>query len=203
LRESDTASLSMPPMRPRRGRGFFERLLHAGRPASDQGAEEVIGAGGGKASYDFLDGSPSEGAASAPAIPARPPVHPSGEQFDDWGPQGVAHEDGEAAPPAAPSYLAQAIDVFNVSEFPRRIAGVARSLGEPEVSARSAEHLASVVLIVVAWELCWYRYEVDISEGLADVRVLEQGTELSELAREDRLVNVLAGEGGALSLVAV
>ena len=67
---------------------------------------------------------------------------------------------------------------------------------------RSAEHLASVVLIVVAWELCWYRYEVDLSDGPEGVRPLEQGTELSELRHDDRLANALAGEDGRLALAA-
>ena len=100
------------------------------------------------------------------------------------------------------SVLERATQIFNVSEYPRRIAGVARSLGEPEINVRSAEHLASVVRIVVAWELCWYRYEVDLSEAEVEARVLAQGTELSELAREERVVNAIAGESGALTLAA-
>ena len=52
---------------------------------------------------------------------------------------------------------------------------------------RSAEHLAASSSIVVAWELCWYRYEVDLSEPAAEAQVIAQGTELAELAREDRL----------------
>jgi hypothetical protein len=102
--------------------------------------------------------------------------------------------------PESAGYLPAALAAFNASEYPRRVAGVARSLGAPEVSVRSAEHLSSVVRIVVAWELCWYRYEVDLSDGPAETRVLEQGTELSELAREDRLANALAAEDGTLHL---
>ncbi len=71
----------------------------------------------------------------------------------------------EPAAEAAPlTYPELAVAAFNASEFPRRMAGVARSLGEPEVTVRSAEHLESIVRIVVAWELCWYRYEVDLGE---------------------------------------
>jgi hypothetical protein len=55
-------------------------------------------------------------------------------------------------------------------------------------------------MIVVAWELCWYRYEVDLSEEPVEARVLAQGTELSELAREECEGNALATEMGALSL---
>ena len=75
-----------------------------------------------------------------------------------------------------------------------------RSLGAPAVTVRSAEHLESVVSIVVAWELCWYRYEVDLSEPVVEAQVIAQGTELSELAREDRLANAAAAESGMLLL---
>ena len=51
---------------------------------------------------------------------------------------------------------------------------------------------------MVAWELCWYRYEVDLSEPVAEAQVLAQGTELAELAREDRLANAAAEESGTL-----
>jgi hypothetical protein len=68
------------------------------------------------------------------------------------------------------------------------------------VNVRSAEHAASVVRILVAWELCWYRYEVDLDEPEAGAHVAAQGTELDELSREDRLVNAVADDSGALAL---
>ena len=76
------------------------------------------------------------------------------------------------------------------------MAGVARSLGEPVVSVRSAEHLESVVRIVVAWELCWYRYEVDTGEAPVFAQAVGQGTELEQLAREEREGNALADRVG-------
>ncbi len=85
--------------------------------------------------------------------------------------------------------LSEAASVFNGSEFPRRIAGVARSLGAPEVSIWAAEHHAEVVRILIAWELSWYRYEVDLTEQPPTARVLEQGSELTELPRTERLAN--------------
>ncbi|MBA3809767.1 MAG: hypothetical protein H0X28_15450, partial [Solirubrobacterales bacterium] len=106
-----------------------------------------------------------------------------------------------AAAQHAPSYSERAIEVFNASEYPRRVAGVARSLGEPVVNVRPAEHLASVVTIVVAWELCWYRYQVDLSEPGAEAQALAQGTELSELARDERVGNALASATGTLALL--
>ena len=38
-----------------------------------------------------------------------------------------------------------------------------------------------MVTIVVAWELSWYRFEVDLGNEAAGVRVAAQGSELSEL----------------------
>ncbi len=85
----------------------------------------------------------------------------------------------------------RALEVFNAGEHPRRVAGVARSLGAPERDHPPAGTSpgARVVAIVVAWELCWYRYEVDLGDEAAGLSVVAQGTELSELAAEDRVAN--------------
>jgi hypothetical protein len=52
----------------------------------------------------------------------------------------------------------------------------------------------------VWWELCWYRYEVDLSEDQPSVRVSGQGYELDELTAEERTPNATAHEGGTLEL---
>jgi len=186
MRERDSQSVTLPPMRPRRGRSLFDRLRQAGRaPDESARASSETGPAGEleHSDYEFLDGYGRAGAAPVAA---------------------AAHDDGAAADveQRPPTWEEQAVEVFNVSEYPRRLAGVARSLGAPEVSVASAEHLASVVTIVVAWELCWYRYEVDLSVEPAATQVLAQGTELSELARGERLANAVASDAGALSLPA-
>jgi hypothetical protein len=207
LRESDSQSLALPPMRARRGRSLFERLRQVGRPpgelASAPGAP-VSSDDAPEQPYDLFAtgaGEPqarrSPVAAShevpTPAVPADAPGH------DALAPDAEATQahPGVEEPSA---YVREAIAVFNASEFPRRVAGVTRSLGAPTVTVRSAEHLASVVSIVVAWELCWYRYEVDLSEPDAQAQVIAQGTELAELDREDRHANAAAGESGTLVL---
>jgi hypothetical protein len=186
-------------MRPRRGRSFFERLRQVGRPP---GGASGSGSAGDGPSYDFLEGYTGSDGSPAPAR-ARPVPTRGLLAVDEPGQAGGAELlDGELVH-AAPSYLERALAVFNASEYPRRVAGVARSLGVPTVNVRSAEHLESVVRIVVAWELCWYRYEVDLSEEPAEAQVVAQGTELSELAVEEREGNALAGDAGALALAAV
>jgi hypothetical protein len=66
---------------------------------------------------------------------------------------------------------------------------------------RASPSQASQVDVVVAWELCWYRYEVDLAdEGVNGVRVSGQGYELSELEPEERAANGAADEHGLLVL---
>jgi hypothetical protein len=105
-----------------------------------------------------------------------------------------------AVPTGLEQRCAAAVELFNHSEHPRTVAGVARSLGSPEVSVRALPGHASLVFVVVAWELCWYRYEIDLAAGEAGVRNVGQGYELSELEPEDREVNAVAADDGKLSL---
>jgi hypothetical protein len=105
-----------------------------------------------------------------------------------------------AVPMGAEQKTASAIEVFNNSEHRRTVAGVARSLGVPSISIHPNEVHPSVVEIVAAWELCWYRYEVDLSEEVPALRVAAQGYELDELAPRERHGNASYDEHGALGL---
>ena len=105
-----------------------------------------------------------------------------------------------AVPTSIEHKISSAVDLFNSSEHPRTVAGIARSLGLPEVSVLPAAELPSVVNVVIAWELCWYRYEVDLSDEVPSLRVAAQGYELDELAPEERRQNATADDGGHLSL---
>jgi len=91
----------------------------------------------------------------------------------------------------------RAVELFNASEHPRTVAGVARSLGAPGVTVRPGD-ADSIVGIVVAWELCWYRYEVDLADEAAGVRVSAQGDELVELDPADQQPNAAITERGEL-----
>jgi hypothetical protein len=215
MRETDSQSLTLPPLRPRRGRSLFERLRQVGkapgeaRPVPGTATADDLAA----EPYDlFADAPPEAPAASSShaqpiaALPSEALVlKPDGTYLEPAGASAnatpVAARSETCAAQEAPSeYVQHAIAVFNASEFPRRVSGVSRSLGAPTVTVRSAEHLDSVVWIVVAWELCWYRYEVDISEPVVEALAIAQGTELSELAREDRAGNAAAAESGMLVL---
>jgi hypothetical protein len=123
---------------------------------------------------------------------------PAAEGAPEW-PREPRHV--HAVPTSDELKAARALELFNASEHPRTVAGVARSLGPPEVSVRASSQQASQVDVVVAWELCWYRYEVDLAdEGVNGVRVVGQGYELSELEPADRAANAAADEHGLLVL---
>jgi hypothetical protein len=107
-----------------------------------------------------------------------------------------------AIPTSAEHKIASAVELFNGSEHRRTIAGVARSLGAPTVSVLPAEDGLSLVNVVASWELCWYRYEVDLSEEVPTVRLSAQGYELDELPAGERNPNAVSDERGSLSLSA-
>ena len=107
-----------------------------------------------------------------------------------------------AVPTNADLKMARAVEVFNAGEHPRTVAGVARSLGAPFVTVRPSRTEGAVVSIVVGWELCWYRYEVDLGNEAAGVRVTDQGAELGELDDADQAANAGARVDGTLSLLA-
>jgi hypothetical protein len=134
-----------------------------------------------------------EPAPPAAAIPAPAPAAAAARADDVPRERGIS-----AVPTNAERKVARALEVFNVGVHTRTVAGVARSLGSPLVSARPSATEGSVVTIVVAWELSWYRYEVDLGDEASGVRVTGQGTELSELPDEDRTPTATADEGGFL-----
>ena len=131
--------------------------------------------------------------APAPArtSPPRPP-RPVGEMRES--------RHVRAVPTSVEHKISTAIEVFNGSEHPKTVAGIARSLGLPEASVLPVAGTPSGVNVVVAWELCWYRYEVDLSDDDPIMQKAGQGYELSELAPEERCVNAAVDDRGRLAL---
>jgi hypothetical protein len=215
LRETGSPSVSLPPERPRRGRNLFDRLRQAGKPA---GPPQAAAASRSRARRSAIYDAQDDASATSDE-----PLAPAGGESDAAGPPlsdgAISADRGEVtdapaeivAPgldeaaaqtvwPRPGGLVERAVEMFNAGEHPRRVAGVARSLGVPGVSVRPDRDFGSLVSIVIAWELCWYRYGVDVDDEDSGARVLAQGTELSELPREDRLVNAVVDELGALSL---
>ena len=151
---------------------------------------------------------PRGGRARARPVAARAPLDADRDAAVEAPAFGVAADRTEplhdAAEPASPgaiehAALEHALEAFNRGEYPRRVAGLTRSLGVPEVSAIYDRHL-SVVTIVVAWELCWYRYRVDLDDPELEARMAGEGRTLEQLPRHERLANATIGDAGALSL---
>ena len=133
------------------------------------------------------------------APPPPPPPPPPGRDEPAWEPpreQRRVH----AIPTHADLKRSRAVELFNGSRHRRTVAGVARSLGDPLVAVRPSATEGSIVSIVVGWELSWYRYEVDLADEEAGVRLVAQGAELTELEVEDQAPNAVADARGTLAL---
>jgi hypothetical protein len=111
-----------------------------------------------------------------------------------------------AVPTTAQAKVDRALELFNGSSHQRTVAGLARTLGTPFVSAQPDAAQGSQVTVVVAWELSWYRYRVDLGDEADPVMMLDKGEEMEQIdeglrewnARLDPEGRVLAGvaDGG-------
>jgi hypothetical protein len=57
-----------------------------------------------------------------------------------------------------------------------------------------------MVRIVAAWELSWYRYDVDLADEVDPVQIGAQGAELDELTPEELEPNAACDADGYLAL---
>jgi hypothetical protein len=182
------------------------RAVHEGWVREGVALERTTRSVGGERRRSLLGRLRRTGGGDAPA-PEAADANGSG---NGWHEPADPYESVPSPPPeprqvhAVPTSVEQrtlsAIERFNRSEHPRTVAGVARSLGAPVVVVRPTEEQDSLMSIVVSWELCWYRYEVDLSDGGAAVRLTGQGYELAEIPVEDRVeANAAADEYGTLT----
>lgn len=169
-------------------RGSLLSRLRRRRDARPPAQEPAPPAEPVAAEHDY-DPEPPPKPVPAPRAPRRRPRDPSRE------PRHV-----RAVPVGAEHKIASAIEVFNNSEYRKTVAGVARSLGAPDVSVHPDDEHPSRVEIVASWELCWYRYEVELSDEVPVVRVAAQGYELDELTPREREPNASYDQHGALGV---
>jgi hypothetical protein len=134
---------------------------------------------------------------SSPSWPA--PVKGAAARFGGVGGREPRHV--RAVPTSIENRISSAVSLFNDSEHPRTVAGIARSLGLPDVSVHPSDVNGSLVNIVISWELCWYRYEVELADEVPVVRSAAQGYELSELSEIERQNNARADDRGRLKLL--
>jgi hypothetical protein len=182
IRES--AAGDMPQRLPRsepRG-GLLGRMRRRrAEPAPQAEAEEAATGAAGAAEPAANDESPPQ------APPPRPRTRPKD-------PRHV-----RAVPTTAEAKIERALDLFNGSDHQRTIAGLARTLGTPLVSTRPDAGQGSQVSVVVAWELSWYRYRVDLGDEGDPVMMLDKGEEMDQIDESLRDWNAtLDGDGRVL-----
>jgi len=108
-----------------------------------------------------------------------------------------------AVPTTAEVKVERAFELFNGSEHSHTVGGLARTLGAPLVSARPELDQPSAVTIVIAWELSWYVYRVDLGDEADPVVMLEKGEELDQLDESLQDWNAAMDANGGLVTEAV
>jgi hypothetical protein len=161
-------------MPPEPRRGVLGRLRRR-RPAPEPPPESETDLAEHEAMYGADDGvEPTEyEEPPPPPAPAPPAPRPRSRPKD---PRHV-----RAVPTTAEGKVERALDLFNGSDHQRTIAGLARTLGTPFVSVRPDADQQSQVSLVVAWELSWYRYRVDLGDEGDPVMMLDKGDEIDQL----------------------
>jgi hypothetical protein len=129
------------------------------------------------------------------AFDAHPPPAPAAPRSRPKDPRHV-----RGIPTNAEVKVERALEFFNGSEHPRTIAGIARTLGPPWVAAQPDPEAPREVIVVVAWELSWYRYRIDLADSEQPVLLLEKGEELGELGGEEQDWNGTASADGTLTV---
>ena len=84
--------------------------------------------------------------------------------------------------------IVESADLFNASQYRRTVAGIAKSLGEPQVSIVALSGVNPELVVTVAWDISWYQYRV-LPESAQPVRLAERGHELEELEPSFRTWN--------------
>ena len=166
IRESAHGQAPTRSPRPQERRPLFGRLRR--RPA-----DPVNGVPAPESEEDFsYDAADPETAA-----PANGDSAPPRRQRER--PQSPRHV--RAVPTTAEVKLERALALFNGSEHQRTVAGLSRSLGEPWATALPDPDTPSAVTVLVAWELSWYRYRIDLGDAAEPVALQEKGDELDDI----------------------
>jgi hypothetical protein len=101
--------------------------------------------------------------------------------------------------PATPeARVERALELFNGSEHQRTVAGLARTLGPAWVAAIPDLAQPSSVTVVVAWELSWYRFRVDLGDPADPVTLVENGEEIDQIDETLREWNATMDAEGRL-----
>ncbi len=106
-----------------------------------------------------------------------------------------------AIPTSDAGKLERAVELFNETEHTKTVAGVARTLGKPNIAVVVQSGTSMEVKIVVAWELSWYRFRIDVSKKDKAVDLMDRGDELDEIPEAQREWNAEIDESGCMELI--
>jgi hypothetical protein len=186
-------AMQVPPTRARRGDALkrrFERAASRAR-SSARGRKDASAAeaDGGMNGSTEQSAKPPKAKPKRRVQPKREPKKPAGESA----PKKTRPRRGPEA------LMRRAVERFNGSEEPRKVAGLIRSLGEPH-AAVSPDPGRQMALVTVAWEISWYQWEVSGDGHGEPVREVAKGDEVSELADNAQAWNAAVAEDGKLRL---
>jgi hypothetical protein len=209
IREAAHDEMPAAMRRPDQRRGILGRLRRRRDaeplPAADGAPPDEPFAGeDGYNGSDPVYEDPAADAAPAPELAAEPEPAPpppplqQPEQRPRQQRRDARHV--RAVPTNAQVKVERALELFNRSVHVRTIGGLARTLGEPWVSAAPLADAPAEVSIVVAWELSWYRFRVDLGDADDPVTLVNKGQELDELDESMRDWNATAQADGRLAV---
>jgi hypothetical protein len=91
--------------------------------------------------------------------------------------------------------VVEAADVFNSSPYRRTVAGIAKSLGEPQISVVPLSGVNHEFVLTVCWDISWYQYRIgfDSPQG---VRLEQRGHDPGELEAAFTVWNAHLDETG-------
>jgi hypothetical protein len=193
IRESAHDEMPATTRRPDQRRGVLGRLRRR-RPA-EAGSEPVVAETEAPVEFDESIAAPEPVYEEEPVAEAQP---------EPWAPPPRQHRRDarhvRAVPTNAQVKVERALELFNGSEHVRTIGGIAKTLGEPWVSSAPLAEAPAEVSIVVAWELSWYRFRVDLGDADDPVTLVAKGQELDELDESMRDWNSTALPDGRLAV---
>jgi hypothetical protein len=103
-----------------------------------------------------------------------------------------------AVPTTPEAKIERSLDLFNASEHQRTVAGLARTLGVPWVTAVPEAEQQTFVTVVVAWELSWYRFRIDLGDSADPVVLVGNGEEVEQIEETLRDWNATIDDEGRL-----
>jgi len=181
IRESAHGQAPARGPRPQERRPIFGRLRRRGAEPLDDGDEPEAPP---PEPQDEVEAPPTNG--DAPQRPTRRRERP----------QSPRHV--RAVPTTAEVKVERALDLFNASSHQRMVAGLARSLGHPWVTALPDADAPSAVNVLVAWELSWYLYRVELGDAAEPVTQVRKGDEIEDMDAMRREFNATLDNDGRL-----